>query len=80
MWFFGNGTQIRVTGELEQVHDEELREEIFTHPSRKFLQAWKENGIDHLVQVFRMKNCEAVAWTMETNFAEKKPVLLCRGE
>lgn len=39
-----------------------------------------ENGIDHLLQIFRMKNCEAVTWTMKTNFAEKKPVLLCRGE
>ncbi len=38
----------------------------------------KENGIDHLLQIFRMKNCEAVTWTMETNFAKKEPVLLCR--
>ncbi len=79
MCFFGNGTQIRVTGVLEQVIDDGLREEIFSHPSRKFLQAWKDNGIDHLVQIFRMKNCEAVTWTMETNFAEKKPVTLCNG-
>ena len=79
MCFFGNGTQIRVTGVLEQVIDDKLREEIFSHPSRKFLQAWKANGIDHLVQVFRMKNCEAITWTMETNFAEKKPITLCKG-
>lgn len=78
--FFGNGTQIRVTGVLEHVVDEELKKEIFNHPSRKFLQAWKENGIDHLLQIFRMKNCEAVTWTMETNFAEKTPVLLCKDE
>lgn len=80
MCFFGDGTQIRVTGILEQVVDEELRKEIFAHPSRKFLQTWKENGIDHLVQIFRMRNCEAVTWTMETNFAEKTPVLLCKTE
>ena len=78
MCFFGEGTQIRVTGVLEHVVDEDLKEEIFNHPSRKFLQAWKENGIDHLLQIFRMKNCEAVTWTMETNFAKKEPVLLCR--
>lgn len=76
--FFRNGTQIRVTGVLEHVVDEGLKEEIFNHPSRKFLQAWKEKGIDHLLQIFRMKNCEAVTWTMETNFAEKVPVLLCQ--
>ena len=79
MCFFGNGTQIRVTGVLEQVYDDELKEEIFNHPTRKFLQTWKDNGIAHLLQIFRMKNCEAVTWTMETNFEEKKPVELCRG-
>lgn len=78
MCFFGAGTQIRVTGVLEQVNDDDLREEIFNHPSRKFLQAWKENGIDHLLQIFRMKNCEAVTWTMETNFAKKNPIALCK--
>ncbi len=77
MCFFGDGTQIRVTGVLEHVIDDELKEEIFNHPSRKFLQAWKANGIDHLLQIFRMKNCEAVTWTMETNFAPKEPVKLC---
>lgn len=80
MCFFGEGVQIRVSGVLEQNFDEELREEIFNHPTRKFLQAWKANGIDNLLQVFVMKNCEAVTWTMETNFAEKKPVKLCCGE
>ena len=80
MCFFGEGTQIRVTGVLEQVHDDKLKEEIFNHPTRKFLQAWKDNGIDHLLQIFRMKNCEAVTWTMQTNFDEKKPVKICRGE
>lgn len=80
MCFFGEGTQIRITGVLELVHDDELKEEIFNHPSRKFLQAWKEKGIDHLLQIFRMKNCEAVTWTMETNFAEKNPVVLCKGK
>lgn len=79
MCFFGDNTQIRVTGELEQVQDDKLREEIFNHPSRQFLQAWKENGIDHLLQIFRMRNCEAVTWTMATNFDEKKPIKLCRG-
>ena len=78
MCFFGDGTQIRVTGVLEQIYDDELREEIFNHPTRQFLQAWKDNGIDHLLQMFRMKNCEAVTWTMATNFDKKQPVLLCR--
>ena len=77
MCFSGNGTQVRVTGVLEHVEDNELKEEIFNHPSRKFLQAWKEKGIDNLLQIFRMKNCEAVTWTMETNFSKKEPIQLC---
>lgn len=77
MCFSGNGIQIRVTGTLEQVLDENLREEIFTHPSRAFLQAWKDNGIDNLLQIFVMKNCSAVTWTMESNFDEKKPIQIC---
>ena len=76
MCFSCNGTQIRVTGVLEQVNDEKLRAEIFAHPSRKFLQAWKDNGIDHLLTVFRMKNGTAVTWSMATNFEAKEPIEL----
>lgn len=77
MCFSGGGVQLRVTGVLEQVFDDKLREEIFSHPSRAFLQAWKDNGIDNLLQVFAMKSCTAVTWTMETNFEPKKPVSIC---
>lgn len=77
MCFSGNGTQVRVTGVLENVTDDELKEEIFNHPSRKFLQAWKEKGIDSLLQIFRMRDCEAITWTMETNFVKKEPIQLC---
>ena len=76
MCFSCNGTQIRVTGVMEQVFDEELRAEIFAHPSRKFLQAWVANRIDNLLQVFIMKDCSAVTWTMETNFEPKKTIEL----
>ena len=74
--FQGQGSQIRVSGILEQVNDEKLKNEIFNHPSRKFLQAWKENGIDGLLQIFCLKNGTAVEWTMATNFEEKKPISL----
>jgi uncharacterized pyridoxamine 5'-phosphate oxidase family protein len=69
--FEGQGAQIRVTGVLELINDEKLRDEIFHHPSRKFLQSWKENGIDGLLQIFRLKNGTAVEWTMATNFDKK---------
>lgn len=74
-----DGVQIRVTGRLEVVNDPALREEIFAHPTRKFLQAWKDNGIDDLLQVLVMRNCEATTWTMATNFAPKETVRLCCG-
>ncbi|MBQ3601978.1 MAG: pyridoxamine 5'-phosphate oxidase family protein [Lachnospiraceae bacterium] len=74
--FQGQGIQVRVTGVLEQVDDENLRTEIFEHPTRKFLQAWKEQGIDGLLHIFRLKNGKAVTWTMETNFDEKKLIQL----
>ncbi len=77
MCFSCNGVQIRVTGVLEQVFDEDLRAEIFAHPSRKFLQAWIANGIDNLLQVFVMKKCTAVTWTIETNFNPKEVIKLC---
>ena len=76
MCFSCGDVQIRVTGVLEKNDDPELREEIFNHPSRKFLQAWKDKGIDGLLQVFVMKQCEAVTWTMATNFDEKTPIEL----
>lgn len=70
--FQANGTQIRVSGVLEEVEDENLREEIFNHPTRKFLQAWKANGIDPLLKIFSLRNGIATKWTMETNFNEKE--------
>lgn len=74
--FQGKGIQVRVTGVLEQVDDDNLREEIFNHPTRKFLQAWKDQGVDGLLRIFRMKHGTAVTWTMATNFDEKEPVQL----
>ena len=75
--FQGENCQIRVTGELVQIeNDEKLREEIFAHPTRKFLQAWKANGIDGFLQIFCLKNGVATQWSMETNFDEKQFVNL----
>lgn len=74
--FQGQGTQIRVSGELELVNDDKLKDEIFNHPSRQFLQAWKAQGIDELLQIFCLKNGTAVEWTMETNFKEKSSISL----
>lgn len=76
MCFQGKGVQLRVTGVLEHLEDEKLKEEIFAHPTRKFLQTWKEMGVDDMLEVFCLKGGTAVTWTMDTNFSEKEPVQL----
>jgi uncharacterized pyridoxamine 5'-phosphate oxidase family protein len=74
--FFGKGVQVRVSGVLEKSVDPVLREEIYAHPSRGFLRAWKENGMDSQLQIYVLKNGTAVTWTMETNFSKKQPITL----
>lgn len=67
-------TQLRVTGVAHVDDDPKLREEIFAHPTRKFLQAWKDMGIDNLLTVFRVTDCIGTTWTMQTNFNPKEYV------
>ncbi|MGL5354369.1 MAG: pyridoxamine 5'-phosphate oxidase family protein [Clostridium sp.] len=73
--FNGNGTQVRVSGELEIVDDNNFKDEIVEHPTRKFLKPWRESGelndFYKTFVVFRLKNGIANTWTMETNFANK---------
>ena len=75
--FSCNGIQIRINGELELVDDNNLKEEIFAHPTRAFLQPMRAmpDFLD-IFAVFRLKNGTAVTWTMETNFAPKEPIRL----
>lgn len=78
--FSCNGTQIRISGELEQIDDNKLKDEIVEHPSRGFLKAWKENGAFENfyedIAVFRLKNGMVFPWTMDKNFAPKEIVQL----
>ena len=78
--FNANGVQIRISGELELVDDNNLKDEISQHPSRAFLKPWRESGalsdFYKTFAVFRMKNGVAVTWTMETNFAPKEGIQL----
>lgn len=64
--------QVRITGKLEIDTDDELRKEIFNHPTRAFLRAWEQMGIADLLTVFRLKNGVATTWTMATNFDKKE--------
>ena len=74
--FFGEGVQVRVTGTLEEVVDENLKTEIYNHPTRKFLQAWKDEGVENLLRIFVMKKGVAVTWTLDDNFKEKEYIQL----
>jgi len=78
--FNGNGSQVRISGTLEIIDDNNFKDEICNHPSRKFLQAWRESKelkdfYKELI-VFRLKNGTATTWTMATNFASKEFIQL----
>ena len=68
--------QIRVCGEVEELHDEKIVEEIYAHPTRQFLRNWGEQGTDVQLAVFCLKNGVATTLTMQTNFDEKEYIQL----
>lgn len=77
---YKKGTQLRVSGELEIVNDNHLKDEIIHHPSRAFLRSWKESGamqdFDNTFVVFRLRNGLANIWSMDKNFAPKENIQL----
>ena len=56
---FTKNVQLRVSGTLEIVDDNRLKDEISNHPSRGFLKAWRERGpiqdFYNTFVVFRLK-------------------------
>lgn len=76
MCFLANGTQIRVAGVLEDVTNDALLEEITAHPSRKFLQAFKDAGMNVPMTIYSMKGGSAVTWTFADNFKPKNYIQL----
>ena len=75
-----DGIQIRISGELELVEDNNLKDEIANHPSRTFLKPWRESisveDFHNVFAVFRLKNGIATTWTMEKNLDPKEKILL----
>lgn len=59
---FTKNIQLRVTGTLEIVDDNSLKDEMSNHPSRGFLKSWRERGpiqdFYNTFVVFRLKNWE----------------------
>jgi uncharacterized pyridoxamine 5'-phosphate oxidase family protein len=74
------GIQVRVRGELEEVMDRDLKDEVSNHPTRAFLKKLRENptveDFYNSIRVFRMKNGIANIWTFATNFAPKEDIQL----
>jgi pyridoxamine 5'-phosphate oxidase len=62
--------QIRVTGTVEIIEDQAVKEEIVV--KRPFLKPLVEKRGYGPIKVFRVTKCKAYVWTMETNFAPKE--------
>ncbi|MCL2343027.1 MAG: pyridoxamine 5'-phosphate oxidase family protein [Firmicutes bacterium] len=78
--FNGQNMQIRVSGCLEIVDDNALKDEIVNHPTRAFLQGWRNSTTPEefykAFVVLRLKNGTAVTWTAETNLMPKVEIKL----
>ena len=74
--FFNNekNIQIRVSGKATFVDDLDLKKEIVE--KRPFLKPWVEKKGFDMIIVFRIVNCVAHQWTMETNFLPKEYINL----
>lgn len=72
------GTQVRVCGKFELDESDELFEEIYNHPSRKFIKQWgkSKEEVKDFLKIFRMKNGKACTWSMADNFKPKEYIEL----
>jgi pyridoxamine 5'-phosphate oxidase len=65
--------QYRIRGEFEVADDIELKREIVDHPSRVYLQPWRDAIGDAAffasITVFRMLRATVQVWTMQTNLS-----------
>lgn len=79
-WDAQQNLQVRISGRLEIVDDNALKDEIAAHPSRKFVQEWKNSGeaqdFYNTFAVMRMTGGKAKIWTMETNFVSGDEIAL----
>ncbi len=74
--FFSNekNIQIRISGKATIVNDLDLKMEIVE--KRPFLKPWVEKKGFDMIVVFRIVDCVAHQWTMETNFLPKEYINL----
>lgn len=79
-WDMQRNIQVRVTGILEEIEDNDVKDEIYSHPSRSFLKGLKESGtLEEFYKnfiVLKLQKGSAVVWTMETNLMPKETIVL----
>lgn len=63
---FKTGEQVRVKGELVEITNPELMDEVYQHPTRGFLRAMGEE-VKSCVAIYRVDKAEFYYWTMEKN-------------
>jgi len=75
-----NGIQVRVTGKLDLIEDNNFKDEICEHPTRKFLKSFRDSGkmedFYNDLKVFCLKGGKAFSWSMKTNFMPKEIISL----
>ena len=75
-----NNIQVRAFGKLDEITDTLKKDEIINHPSRQFLQGWKNSmPISEFYKSFKvyvLRNGSAAVWTMATNNAPKTVIKL----
>ncbi len=74
------GTQVRVAGVLTEITDIAKKREIMDHPSRAFLQGWRqavgEPGIWNQFKVYALQHGKAECWDFSQNTVYPKPVVM----
>lgn len=77
---FKKGIQLRVSGNLSELTDTAIKDEISSHPSRAFLRHWRDEGkmddFYHELAVFQLRPSSATVWSMERNFSGMEEVAL----
>lgn len=75
-----NNVQIRISGRLELIEDNDFKDEVANHPTRTFLKPWRDSmsveEFHNAFAVFKMENGIASLWTMEKNLDPKEIVQL----
>ena len=73
--FNADGVQIRISGKLEEIDDDDLKDEVANHPTRTFLKPWRNSiSVDEFHKqfvVYRLAKGKITLWTMERNVEPK---------